>query len=164
MAITKAKKVELLAKFDEILKGATSMVFIRFRGVSVYDTTAMRRALRSAGVGYTVVKKTLLERVLNASGTKGTLPNLDGEVAIAYGADALAPAREILPFTKKHGEMFSMLGGIFAGEYRDKAGMMTIATIPSIQVLYGQFANVINSPIQGLVVALDAIAKQKSNN
>ena len=162
MAITKAKKGELILKFEEILKGATSLVFVRFRGVSVYDTTAMRRALRNAGVGYTVVKKTLLERVLNASGTKGSLPKLEGEVAIVYGKDAIAPAREILPFTKKHGEMFSMLGGIFEGEYRDKAGMMVIATIPSLQVLYGQFANVINSPIQGLVVALDAIAKKKS--
>lgn len=161
MAITKAKKGELIAKFEDILKGATSAVFVRFRGVSVYDTTNMRRALRSAGVGYTVVKKTLLERALNSAGIKGTMPNLEGEVAIAYGKDALAPAREMLPFTKKHGEMLSMLGGIFEGEYRDKAGMMTIATIPSLQVLYSQFANVINSPIQGLVVALDAVAKKK---
>ena len=162
MAITKAKKVELVKKFEDILKGASTSVFIRFRGVSVYDTTLMRRALRNAGVGYTVVKKTLLERALKTTGIKGDLPNLEGEVAIAYGTDAIAPARELLPFTKKHGEMFSMLGGIFGGEYRDKAGIMTIATIPSIQVLYGQFANVINSPIQGLVVALDAIAKKKN--
>src|SRR3990167_7338986 len=34
-------------------------------------------------------------------------------------------------------------------------------TIPSLQTLRGMFVNVINSPIQGLAIALDAIAKKK---
>jgi ribosomal protein L10 len=44
----------------------------------------------------------------------------------------------------------------------EKAQMMEIATIPGLQTLYAQFVNVINSPIQGLVVALNAIAEKKS--
>jgi ribosomal protein L10 len=40
--------------------------------------------------------------------------------------------------------------------------MMAIALIPSQQTLYAQFVNVINSPIQGLVVALSKIAEKKT--
>lgn len=163
MAITKAKKSELIEKFDRILKDAVTTVFVGFKGITVADTTLMRRALRDAGIGYTVVKKTLLERALKARGYKGELPALPGEVAMVYGKDAVAPAREIAVYAKKHGGNLSLLGGIFEGAFRDKAGIITIASIPSLHVLYGQFANVINSPIQGLAVALSEVAKKKGN-
>lgn len=40
--------------------------------------------------------------------------------------------------------------------------MTEIATIPSMQVLRGQFVNLINSPIQRFVVALNQIAESKN--
>jgi ribosomal protein L10 len=40
--------------------------------------------------------------------------------------------------------------------------MNAIALIPSVPVLRGMFVNVINSPIQGLVIALDKIAEKKA--
>jgi len=40
--------------------------------------------------------------------------------------------------------------------------MTAIATIPPREVLYAQFVNVINSPIQRLAVALDQISQKKS--
>ena len=39
--------------------------------------------------------------------------------------------------------------------------MIALATIPPLPVLRGMFVNVINSPIQGLVMALDQISKKK---
>jgi ribosomal protein L10 len=39
--------------------------------------------------------------------------------------------------------------------------MMSIATIPPIETLRGMFVNLINSPIQRLVIGLDQIAKSK---
>jgi hypothetical protein len=40
--------------------------------------------------------------------------------------------------------------------------MTAIATIPPVPVLRGMFVNVINSPIQGLVIALDQIREKKA--
>ena len=54
------------------------------------------------------------------------------------------------------------MGGIFDGKFTDAAGMNAIALIPSVPVLRGMFVNVINSPIQGLVIALDKIAEKKA--
>lgn len=162
MALTKAKKAELISKFEKIVKETPSLVFVAFKGLTVADTTAMRRQLRSQNVGYVVAKKTLLSRALRGGGIEGTLPELPGEIAVAYGVDPIAPAREIAGFTKKYKEMLSIVGGVFGGTYMDKNAMVEIASIPPIQVLYGQFANVVNSPIQGLVMALDQIAKQKN--
>ena len=44
---------------------------------------------------------------------------------------------------------------------KTKSEMEAIAAIPSQKVLYAQFVNIINSPIQGLVLALNAIAEKK---
>ena len=51
MAITKAKKVEILAKLGEVKDTADSIVFVHYKGLSVADTTSMRKELREKGVG-----------------------------------------------------------------------------------------------------------------
>jgi hypothetical protein len=41
-----------------------------------------------------------------------------------------------------------------------KDEMLVIAAIPPLNVLHGMFVNIINSPIQGFVMALDQISKK----
>lgn len=162
MAITKAKKADIVAKAADAIKDAVSVVFVRFNKISVADTSAMRKSLKGDGVGYYVAKKTLLKRALAEKGYQGTLPELEGEVAIAWSNDdATAAARGIYDHGKKH-EGLSILGGVFEGKYLDAAGMKAIATIPPVPVLRGMFVNVINSPIQGLVIALDKTREKKA--
>jgi len=55
----------------------------------------------------------------------------------------------------------SIVGGIFDGSYAEREMMVSIASIPPLQTLYGQVVNLINSPLQGLVLALNAIAEKK---
>lgn len=162
MAITKQKKVEILDKVTEALKDATSVVFVHFKGLSVADTSAMRQTLKNEGVGYYVAKKTLLKRALSAQGYEGEIPSLDGEVAIAWSTDPIAPARLVWEQGRKHKDAIKIMGGVFENTYRDAVGMTAIATIPPLPVLRGMFVNVINSPIQGLVIALDQIREKKT--
>lgn len=162
MALTKQKKSELLNDFDMIVKNSGSIVFVYTRGLSVADINTLRDSLHANGAGYKVVKKTLLKRALNAAGITGEMPVLDGEIAVAYSADLTAPAREVWNFVKKFGDKAGMVGGVFEGAYLDQAGITAIATIPPTPVLRGMFVNVINSPIQGLVIALSKIAEKKT--
>ena len=161
MAVTKAKKDEVIAKLESIKSEAKSVVFVGFKGLSVGNTSQMRKKLREDGVGYFVAKKTLLGRVFG-EGYEGDMPALPGEVAIAYSEDAILPAQGVRTFEKQFAEQLSILGGIFEGAFKNKAEMTEIASIPSLQVLRGMFVNVINSPIQGLVVGLNALAEKKS--
>lgn len=162
MALTKQKKAELLSSFQKITKDAGSMAFVSVTGLSVADTTTLRNALHAAGASYKVVKKTLLKRALADAGITGDMPALDGEIAIAYSSDLTAPAREVWAFAKKFEGKMTMMGGVFEGRFMDKSEIMAIATIPPTPVLRGMFLNVINSPIQGMVIALSKIAEQKT--
>lgn len=161
MALTKQKKQEVVSDLENRLKDSKTVVFVNFKGLTVAEADALRTALRTAGVGYKVAKKTLLSRVLSEKGIKGDMPVLDGEIAVAYAEDLLAPAREVHAFAKGK-ETPSIVGGVFDGEYFDKERMLSIATIPSRDVLIAQFLNLINSPIQRFAVAVDQIAKKKT--
>ena len=161
MAINKAKKSEIYAHLQEIAKGKGSRVFVNFHGLSVSEATAVRRALHQEGVGYFVSKKTIAKKAFSELGITGEIPELPGELAIAYGEDAIAPAREVFKFQKTMKDKVAILGGVFENKFVTSEEMKTVAQIPSRHVLYGQFVNLINSPIQRFVTVLDRIAEVK---
>jgi len=162
MAITKEKKKEIIADLEKVVKDSKSLVFVQFNKLLVKDASIIRRSLKSEEVGYVVAKKSLFKRVLDGAGIKGDAPSLDGELAVVYGEDVIAPARSIYDFQKKLDGKVSILGGIFDGEYRSQKDMLSIASIPSLQILRGMFVNVINSPIQRFAISLGEIAKLKN--
>ena len=161
MARTKEQKKEIIEKLSKIMEGAKSMVFVNVHGLKVSDATIMRRELTKNKVGFFVAKKSLTGLALTEKKYTGTVPELVGEFGLAYGEDLIAPARGVYEFQKKFKDQVNIVGGVFESKYMSKDEMTAIATIPPLNTLYGMFVNVINSPIQGLVVALDAISKKK---
>ena len=163
MAITKAKKQEVVSKLNQAVADAASVVFVHFKGLSVENTSAMRKALKGNGVGYMVAKKTLIRRALGDMGYTGTMPELPGEVALAWSMeDPTLAARDIYEHGKQYKDSLSIVGGVFEGAFQDATGMNAIATIPPVPVLRGMFVNVINSPIQGLAIVLNQIAEKRA--
>lgn len=160
MAITKAKKTDIIKKLTDIKDSAEAIVFVHYKHVGGQDTTAMRTELRDSDVGYFVAKKTLIKRAFDGAFT-GEMPAIEGEIALAYSTDAIAPAQQMKTFSDKHKENLTIVGGVFQGAYKSQAEMIEIASIPALPVLRGMFVNVINSPIQGLVIALNQIAEKK---
>ena len=162
MALSKEKKSEIIKKVDAAFAASKSTVFVNFHKLTVAKANLLRRSLRASGIGYLVAKKTLATKVFSGKEISGTMPELSGELALCYGEDLIAPAREIFRFQKEFKEGLRILGGIFDGAYKSKEEMTVIAQIPTREVLYGQFLNLINSPLQGLVIGLSEIAKKKS--
>ena len=161
MAITKAKKGDILKRLRDIFKDSLSVVFVNFHGLSSNETNEVRSVLNKEKVGYFVSKKSLTRKALDEAKVPGARPEFEGELGIIYGSDIAAPARGVYAFQKKLENKISILGGIFGGKFADKSEMETIAQIPPLQTLRGMFVNVINSPIQRLVVSLSEIAKKK---
>jgi large subunit ribosomal protein L10 len=162
MAITRAKKGEVVEKLTNAFKDAASVVFVNFKGLTVGATTDLRRSLKKEGVSYTVAKKSLTKRALADQKYAGEEPKLDGELAVAWGTDLIAPSREVYAFMKKFPENLRILGGVFEGRYLSKSEIEGIATIPPTPVLRGMFVNIINSPIQRFAIALNEVAKKKA--
>ena len=171
MAITRQKKTEILSVLEKGFSGAETMVFVNFHGLVVKETTALRKQLRDQGVSFYVAKKTLVKRALTARGVTGTQPELVGELALAWGTDAILPAKAVAEFVKTHKENLSIMGGVYQGAYLSKEEVIVLASVPSREVLYSQLLSVLNAPAtqlvsilnnsyKGLVVVMDQKSKQ----
>jgi len=161
MAISKDKKVEILGKLKAVAEKANTIVFVNFHALPVTLATEIRKTLRENNVDYFVTKKTLIKKAFGEKVFSGSIPELPGEIAVAYGDDQIAPAKGIYEYQKKNPGLLKIVGGVFEGKFMDAQMMTSIAAIPPREILYGMFVNVINSPIQGLVMALDQVAKKK---
>lgn len=158
--LLKSRKAEMIKDIEGAIDSSKSVVFVNFHGLKVSDETKLRSELRNQGVSYKVGRKTLLRRALEGK-AEGVVPELGGEVAIAYSKDAISSPREIYNFQKTHKGMLNILGGIFEGKFVDSAYMMELATIPSREVLLSKLAFLLKSPMQRLALAVNEVAKKK---
>jgi large subunit ribosomal protein L10 len=162
MAVSKEKKGEILEKLRKIVKEAKTIVLVNFHGLTMPDVISVRKDLRSKGAGFMVSKKTLTKKALSEAGFSGELPELPGELGIVWSEDQIEGARGVYEFQKKLDKRIQIMGGVFEGKFMPKEAMLTVAQIPGMKTLQAQFVNLINSPIQRLVIGLNAIAEKKS--
>lgn len=153
MAITKAKKEQIISRFSQLFKKADLMIFVGFRKLSVAKINELRRKLREVGASYTVAKKRLARIVLKNEGVE--MPKLEGEVAfIMSSKEPLTVAKEVYVFSKKNREHSTIMGGIFQKSVVDANAIVRLAQIPSREALLGQLLGVLQGPVRGLVEVL----------
>lgn len=160
MAISKAKKGEIIEKLNAGLKEAETVTFVNFHGLDVKEVTDLRKQLREAGVSYYVAKKTLVKRALDARGVTGTQPEFPGELALAWSGDAVASAKGVNEFAKTHKDKITLVGGVYQGAYLSKEEIVSLASIPPMLGLRSQFVGMLNNSIANVVRSFDAKAKK----
>ena len=155
------QKQKAVAELAEQIKNSVSGVLVNYQGITVEDDTAMRKALREAGVRYTVVKNTLTGRACDMVGYSDMKQYLNGMTAIAISdTDAVAPAKILKKYADKV-ESFNILAGYLDGAVIDAATVNEVAEIPSKETLIAKFLGSIQSPVYGLAYALQAIADKQ---
>lgn len=153
-------KQDIVSGLTAEFKNAQSMVFADYRGLTVEQDTAMRTALRTAGVKYQVIKNTLSGRALKDAGVSGLEELLKGPTAIAYSTqDVIAAAKVVKEYADKYDKL-TIKGGVFEGKAISTEDVNRLAMIPSKEVLYGQLVFTLISPISSLAVALDQIRQK----
>lgn len=153
-------KKEIVAALTDEFKNAQSIIFADYRGLTVEQDTAMRAALRKAGVNYQVVKNTLSIRALQETGIEGVADMLKGPTAIAYSADDVVVSAKLVKEYADKFEKLNIKGGVLEGKAIDVSAVNRLALIPSRDVLYGQLVFGLASPITCLAIALNAIKEK----
>lgn len=153
----KQARVDALA---EKLGSAAAGVIVEYKGINVEDDTKLRRRLREAGVEYTVVKNSILGRAAEKAGFEGLEDVLKGTTALAISAEDQVAAAKILCEQAKDSENFNVKAGFLDGAVIDVARVNELAKLPSREGLISMLMSVLNGPIRGLAVALNAIAEK----
>lgn len=175
MAVTKEKKIQILANLEEEFKNSNSVAFSAYRGSTVADLMELRRMLREAGVSFVVAKKTLIKLAAKNAGLK-EIPeeSLEGPVAAVFSHDDELAGFQLLKKFGKKNEAIELLSGIFDGEVLDKAKVEALASLPGKQALIGQLVGLLAAPLRGIagvghsvvagfVRALSEVQKKKAS-
>ena len=143
------------------IQGATSVVFVDYKGITVAQDTELRKQFREAGVEYSVVKNTLTNFAAKDAGYDFS-EVLNGTTAMASTTgDPIAPARIVCEFAKKNKNVLSIKGGIVEGSVLSADALNGFGELPSKNALVAQVLGTFLAPISSLACVLDQIRQQK---
>ena len=156
-----AQKEQLVNELAEKLQKAQSVVMFDYRGLTVAEVTELRAQMRKAGNEYVIVKNSMVERACDQIGIDASVKEmLKGPSAFAIGyQDAVSPAKILKDAVKKL-KKCEIKGGIVNGKVSDAAAIDALAELPPKEVLIARMLGSMMSPISGLAIVLDQIAKK----
>ena len=160
MAVTKAKKAEQVEKLQKSFKGVNNVVVGTFSKLTVAQDYELRKAVRSAGGNYSVVKNTLVERAAEGTDLAEALKDLKGVTSIAYTTgDPVALAKAIAKYVSDNAEQFKIKGGVIEGKTASAKDVATLATMPSKEEIMSKLLFLMNAPAQRLVTVMNAVGR-----
>lgn len=167
------RKSVIVDEIKEKIDNAQAAVLVDYRGLTVEETTELRKQCREAGVDYKVYKNSLMRFAFKAAGLEEFNSHLTGPNAIAFSSenDPVSPAKIIKNFAKDHMNL-EIKAGYVDGRIIDVTGVEGLADLPPREVLIAQvlgglnapisgFVNVLQANIRNLVYVLDAVKEQK---
>ncbi|MDR1905505.1 MAG: 50S ribosomal protein L10 [Clostridiales bacterium] len=155
MAVSKASKSEQLDEIRQRLNESSSFVLIDYVGITVKDDTAFRKSFREKGVEYKVYKNRLLKIAFNEAGLNQFDKFLEGTTAAAFGKDPTAAASAVVAGAKDLPKV-KIKCGCLDGAFLDDAGVKDLAAMPSKEILLSMLLGVMQAPVRGLAVGLNA--------
>lgn len=159
MAVTRAKKSEQVEKLGAELRNVSSMIVATYSKLTVAQDYELRKALRSSGARYRVVKNTLAERAAKGTKVEEALKNLSGVTSIAYTAgDPVALAKALAKYAKDNPE-FTFKAGLVEGRVISINEIKALATMPSKEEIYSKLLFLLNAPAQRLATAVNAVGR-----
>ena len=173
MAITKARKDELVAQYVELLNNSRAIFIAEYTGLNVKDINNLRQEVRKADGAFHVTKNTLLRYALEQADRPVPEELLAGQVATGFALnEAPALAKALTDFAKDK-ENLVIKGGILGTKVLTAEQVSDLAKLPSRDELRAQIIGLIGAPAQNIasviaggvrqvVNVLDAYAKKES--
>jgi large subunit ribosomal protein L10 len=159
MAVTKARKIEQVEQLKEEFQSASHAVVGTFSKLTVQKDFELRKAVRTAGGRYRVVKNTLAERAAQGTKVEEAMKGLAGVTSIAYsGGDPVALAKALSKYAKDNPE-YTFKAGIVDGRVIAIKDIDALASMPSKEEIYSKLLFLMSAPAQRLVTAMNAIGR-----
>lgn len=152
---TEAKQATV-AELKAELSASKTTIVADYRGLTVSDISAVRRALRGEGITYRVVKNRLAKIAAQESGHAELGELLQGPTALAMGSgDEVTVARTFLDAIRPF-KTVAVRGAVLNGKRVDAESVSRLARLPSRDVLLAQLAAGIASPLTSMASLLAA--------
>ena len=151
------QKKQIVADIASKMENAASTVVVEYRGLSVKEVTELRKTLREEGCEFAVYKNTMVQRASEQLGYDELLDSLKGPNAIAISTDAVAPARVLCKFAKKH-EKLIVKAGVVDKKVVNADEIKALSTLPNKEGMISMLLGCLQSPIRSFAATVKAIA------
>ena len=148
MAISRARKEELLETYRQQMAESTGFVMAEYTKLSVAQMQDIRQRSRAENSEVFVVKNTLFLRLLEESGITPPGDLLEGPRLIAFShKDVPSLTKLFREIAQSYDEdRFVIKGGMIEGRIFDAAEAATVANLPTREELLAQVLRTINAP------------------
>ena len=157
MALTKAKKNEVVAEVAELLASSKMTVVAAYPHTTVKAMQQLRKQARGNGTAVRVVKNRLVIKAIqqNDALKSADTSSLVGQLVYAFnGEDEVAPAQVIADFAKTNPTL-EFVGAFSAeGKFLSKDEVKALAALPGKNQLIAEVVAMLNSPLNDVVNAL----------
>lgn len=169
--MNREEKAALIEEIGAEIESSEAIFAVDYRGISVTQAAELRGKLREADASFKVVKNRLTKLAAEKSGKTELNELLQGPTALTFvKGDTAQAAKAITTFNKEH-EVLTYKGGVMGETILDEDRFTAISKLPSRDVLNGQLAGVVASPIvtltrglgsmiSGLAIQLQQVAEQ----
>lgn len=157
MALTKAKKDEIVAKVSQLLSDSKLTVVAEYQGTTVKAIQSLRKDAGSNGTKVSVIKNRLVIKAIEASDKlkDADVSALKGQLLYAFNPeDEVAPAQVLNDFAKTNPSI-QFVGAITAdGNFMTAEEVKVLAVLPSKTELIAQVIATLESPVNDTMNAL----------
>lgn len=157
MALTKAKKNEVVSEVADLLNNSRMTVVAAYQGTPVKAMQELRRQASDNGTSVKVVKNRLVIKAIqnNEDLKDADTSALNGMLLYAFNSDdEVAPAQALATFAKKQ-PTIQFVGGITAeGTFIGADDVKALAALPSKDQLRAQLVGTIGAPLSGFANVL----------
>ena len=149
------QKEAKVADLHETLGGAELVVVTHQSGMTVAESTNLRRRMGEADARFRVTKNRLARIALAGTQFEQLAELFTGPTAIAVSKDPVAAAKVAVEFASKNDKLV-IVGGALGDKVLDKSGVETLAKLPSMDELRGRLLGIINAPATKVAGVLQA--------
>ena len=157
MALTKAKKNEVVANVSELLAESKLTVVAEYKGTTVKAIQSLRKDAKENGTKVSVIKNRLVIKAIESSEKYKDIDvsALKGQLLYAFNADdEVAPAQVLNNFAKTNPSI-QFVGAITPeGNFMSADEVKALAVLPSRSELIAQVEATLQSPVNDTMNAL----------
>jgi large subunit ribosomal protein L10 len=157
MSKVRPDKVATVKEVKDRVGTTSTAVVTEYRGLTVSEISTLRRNLRVLGADFKVYKNSLVRRAITGTEVESLTEYLEGPTAIAFiDGDLSAVAKALRDFAKDSPKLI-VKGGVADGKSLTFKDLVSLADLPSRDVLLAQFAGLLASPLRTMAGLLKAV-------
>jgi large subunit ribosomal protein L10 len=156
----RAEKQILTKEYLGRLNASPFFIVIGYTGLKVEQFTKLRKSLLTTGAEVHVVKNSIFRIAAKEAGVADLNGALAGQMAVVTGQKDVSAAAKTLKTFAGENDKLKIKFGYLNSKRLEAADIMTLADLPSIEVLRGKLLGVISAPATKLVVLLNTPGSQ----